>query len=242
MINLISGTGLVLCAYLIGSFPYMLILSRARGFNIAVGEDFHLSVWRRIGRLEGASGVAIDVIKGILPVAAGFLLDFPLVVTVCAGVASVIGQMWPIFQKFNGEKGNTTGGGMALALTIFLGNNALLVLCICVLCFLAGFLVRTIPRFREKGHTLDEKMKFGGPVSNGMPLGMLAGFVFMPLASWLLNQPLEMTLALAVMFIAIVIRRLTANLGKDLRSPQTGISQILINRLLFDRSYYKDQG
>jgi glycerol-3-phosphate acyltransferase PlsY len=242
MINLVSGTVLMLCAYLIGSFPYMLLLSRAKGFNIAVGEDYHLSVWRKIGRVEGASGVAVDVIKGILPVVVGFMFDFTLVVIVCAGVAAVIGQMWPIFQKFNGEKGNTTGGGMVLALTMFLGNNALLVLCICVLCFLTGFLVRTIPRFRGKGQTLDEKMKFGGPVSNGMPLGMLAGFAVMPPASCLLNQPLEMTLALAAMFTAIVIRRLTANLGKDLRMPQTGISQILVNRFLYDRSYFKVQG
>jgi glycerol-3-phosphate acyltransferase PlsY len=235
MINLISGITLVLCAYLIGSFPYMLLLSRAKGFKIAVGEDFHITVWRKIGRIEGASGVALDVIKGILPVVVGFMFDFTLIVIVCAGVAAVIGQMWPVFQKFNGEKGNTTGAGMALALTIFLGNNALLVLCICVLCFVAGFLVRTIPRFRAKGQTLDEKMKLGGPVSNGMPLGM-------PPASWLLNQPLEMTLALTAMLIVIVIRRLTANLGKDLKSPRTSIGQILLNRFLFDRSYFKVQG
>jgi hypothetical protein len=85
---------------------------------------------------------------------------------------------------------------------------------------------------------MEEKLKLGGPVSNSLPVGMLAGFFVMPLASWLLNQPLEMTLALTGVFVAIAIRRLTANLSKDLKSPRTSTGRILLNRFLFDRSYF----
>jgi hypothetical protein len=40
-----------------------------------------------------------------------------------------------------------------------------------------------------------------------------------------------------VLFIAILVRRLTARLGADLKTPLTSVSSILVNRLLYDRSY-----
>jgi acyl phosphate:glycerol-3-phosphate acyltransferase len=229
---------LVILAYLIGSFPYMLILSRIKGVYIGPDEDYHLAVWQKIGRLEGVSGVAVDVIKGIIPIIIGFSLDFRLASIACAGVAGVVGQMWPIFQRFNGGKGNTTGAGMALVLTLYLWNNALLVLYCCLFCFLVGFLVRTIPRITREGKTIDEKLKIGGQQSNGMPLGMLGGFVVLPISSALLSQPLEMTIAFAAMLVLIIIRRLTANLSADLKEQKTSLAKILLNRFLFDRSYY----
>jgi glycerol-3-phosphate acyltransferase PlsY len=234
----IMEIGLVIVAYLIGSFPYMLILSRIKGVYIGPDEDYHLAVWQKIGRLEGVSGVAVDVIKGMIPVIIGFAMDFRLTIIAYAGVATVVGQMWPIFQRFNGGKGNTTGAGMALVLTLYLWNNALLVLYCCLFCFLAGFLARTIPRLSKGGKTIDEKLKIGGQQSNGMPLGMLAGFIVLPISSALLSQPQEMTIAFAAMLALIIIRRLTANLSSDLKKPKTKVAQILLNRFFFDRSYY----
>jgi glycerol-3-phosphate acyltransferase PlsY len=238
MSRLIAEIALIIAAYLIGTFPYMLILSRAKGINLARSEDFHLSMWRKVGRLEGASGVIVDLLKGVIPVLIGFVCDFRLSIIAAAGVAVVIGQMWPVFQKFNGEKGNTTGIGMAFALSVGVGNSALWVMYSGIVCFLAAVLARTIPRFMAKGQSVEEKLKLGGPVSNSMPLGMLIGFVVMPLVSWFLEQPIEMTLALAVTFVAIVIRRLTANLDADLKTARTSTGKILLNRFLFDRSYF----
>src|SRR4030042_5063954 len=163
---LIADIALVIGAYLVGSFPYILLLSRAKGFDLSLEEDFHISTWRKVGKLEGLSGIVVDVLKGVIPVLIGFLLDYSLTVTVIAGVAALIGQMWPVFQKFNGEKGNTTGAGMALTLASFIGGGALIAFGYCVLCFAIGFLVRTVPRFTAKGQTMNEKLKLGGPVSN----------------------------------------------------------------------------
>lgn len=236
---LIADLALVIGAYLLGSFPYILLLSRARGFHLSLEEDFHISTWRKVGRLEGASGIVVDILKGVIPVLIGFLLNFSLAITLAAGVAAVIGQMWPVFQKFNGEKGNTTGAGMEVTATSFIGDGAPVAFGYCLACFAIGFLVRTVPRFMVKGQTLNEKLRFGGPVSNSLPAGMLAGFAATPLASWLLDQPIELTIATAVIFFLISIRRLTANLGNDLRSPRTSIRRILLNRFLFDRSYFK---
>ena len=225
---------LVVGAYLLGSLPYMLLLSRARGIDLSEEKDLHIALWRKVGRIEGLSGMLVDVLKGVIPIVLGFTFNFRLVVIVSAGVAAVIGQMWPVFQRFDGEKGNTTGIGMVLTLTA--ASHAHLVLLAFIIPALIGAGIRTVPRFIAPDQTLSERLKLGGPVSQSLPLGMAIGFTLAPLASWCLNQPLEMTLALAALFVAIMARRLTAGLGADLKTA-TNVISILINRLLYDRSY-----
>jgi len=229
---------LIISSYLLGSFPYMLLRSRAKKFKFAPGEDYHTAMWRKVDHREGAAGVGVDVLKGVIPIVAGFIFDFSLAIIAIAGVAAVIGQMWPVFQKFNGEKGNTTGAGMIVTFCPFIGGGAWFALGAGLFCFFIGFAVRTVPRFLRKGQTFNERLNFGGPISNSLPLGMACGFAVMPLVSWLLSQPVELTLALTATFLAIVIRRLTANLDADLKTARTSTAKIVINRLLFDRSYY----
>ena len=103
---------LIIGSYLLGSFPYMLLRSRARGLKVTPGEDYHIAMWHKMDHREGVIGIGVDALKGVIPIAAGFIFDFGLAIIAIAGVAAVIGQMWPVFQKFNGEKGNTTGAGM----------------------------------------------------------------------------------------------------------------------------------
>jgi hypothetical protein len=91
-----------------------------------------------------------------------------------------------------------------------------------------------------KEKNLNERLKLGGPPSNVLPIAMILGFAVMPLITWLMGRPTELTLALLVIFIAIVIRRLTAKIGSDLKERKnrnTGVSRILLNRLFLDRSY-----
>jgi glycerol-3-phosphate acyltransferase PlsY len=226
---------LIIGAYLFGSIPYMLLLSRAKGVDLSQETDLHIATWHKVGRLEGISGIIFDLLKGILPILIGALLDFRLIIVVIAGIAALIGQMWPVFQRFDGEKGNTTGGGVVL--TVSICYNAYLIVISGAFIMLIGFLVRTVPRFTAPGQTLNERMKFGGPVSNSLPLGMLLGFAVMPLTAWLLHSPLEITIAMIGVFVLIVIRRLTAGLRADLKTARTSVRSILINRFLFDRSY-----
>lgn len=238
---LLADIALVVGAYLLGSLPYMILLGRARGVDLSQEEDLHIALWRKVGRLEGLSGIVVDVLKGVIPIIVGFECGFSLAVTVSAGAAGVIGQMWPVFWRFDGEKGNTAGAGMLLTLTIYLSITksplAYWVFIIAAVIALTGFFVRTIPRFIKSDQTLSERFMFGGPVSNSLPLGMIIAFAIAPLASWLLSQPVEMTLGLLAVFIAITVRRLTARLSEDLKEPKTGIRSILLNRLLYDRSY-----
>ena len=231
---MLADIALVLGAYLFGSLPFMLALGGAKGVDLSQEEDLHIALWRKVGRLEGLSGIFVDFFKGAIPILIGFGFDFRLVVVASAGVAAVAGQMWPVFRRFNGEKGNTTGSAMVATLSIT--YQAYLILLIALIPFAIGGGIRTMPRFLASGQTLSERFKLGGPASQSLPLGMAISFAIMPLISWCLKQPLEMTLALVALFIAIMLRRLTAGLSADLKTA-TNLRSILINRLLYDRSY-----
>ena len=226
----------IIAAYLLGSFPYMVLLAKAKGIDLSQEPDLHAALWHKVGRLEGSSGIAIDVLKGIIPVIIGFFLNLKLDVVAFAVVAAVIGQMWPVFRKFDGEKGNTPGLGTVLALSLV--YKAYLVIIISFTIILAGFLIRTTPRIVKSGQTTSERLQLGGPASDSLPLAMLIGFGSMPLVSWLINQPTGMTLALLIMFITIVVRRLTADLRSDIKERNRSIGYILLNRFLLDRSYH----
>lgn len=224
-------------AYLLGSFPYMFILIRSKGVSFELDEDFHLLLWRRVGRAEAISGILLDAGKGALPVIIGFYAHFDIVVLMFAGVLAVAGQMWPVFLKFNGEKGNTTGMGMVVTYGALYQDYTLLIITISII--LLGFLVRTVPRLLAAGQSLNEKMKLGGPSSNSVPLAMIAAFAVVPLIVWLTGQPDVVIIAFAVLFVAIVVRRLTAGLRADLKEPAGNTASILLMRLLFDRSRWE---
>jgi glycerol-3-phosphate acyltransferase PlsY len=238
---LLANIALVVGAYLLGSLPYMILLGRAKGVDLSKEEDLHMALWHKVGRLEGLSGVLVDMLKGVIPIIIGFVFDFHLAVTAAAGVAAVVGQMWPVFQKFDGEKGNTTGIGLVIAFTMYLTATisplAYVVFIVFAVPILIGICIRTTPRFMQPDQTLSERLKFSGPASNSMPLGFAIGFAAAPLGSWCLGQPPEMTWAFLAAFVTIIIRRLTANLSADLKTATTSVRSILINRLLYDRSY-----
>jgi hypothetical protein len=227
---------LILGAYFLGTIPYMMLLARIKGFDFSKEADLHLSMMRKVGFIEGISGILVDVLKGVIPVLVGFYLGFPPVIVAAAGISALVGQMWPAFNRFDGEKGNTTGWGIAISISSL--YHAVPGLLIGIGIVLIGFVVRTIPRFFRPGQTMKERLKFDGPPSNSLPLAMLIAFAAMPLLSWLFDRPLHLTITLAIMFLLIVIRRLTARIGADIRDPKTGITRILIMRFLLDRSYY----
>jgi glycerol-3-phosphate acyltransferase PlsY len=222
-----SNIALILGAYLLGSAPHLVALSKIRGINL--NGDLHISLWRKGGRLVGTIGILFEFARGIIPVLVGRSLDFSLLVVTLAGLAAVIGQMWPIFLQFDGEKGNSIGLAMAAALAPYPLLIALVPVTI-------GVAIRTVPRLLDSRQSLNERLKFGGPPSRSLALGMAIGFVMLPVASWWLREPMVITLGFLLLFILIMVRRLTAGLRGDL-AVSTRIRNILVNRLLYDRSY-----
>ncbi|MDD5702151.1 MAG: glycerol-3-phosphate acyltransferase [Dehalococcoidales bacterium] len=219
------NAALIIGAYLLGSVPHLRALARLRHINL--NGDYHMSLWQRAGKWITIAGILLDFVKGAAPVLVGYLLDIDLTAVAVAGVAVVCGQMWPIFQRFDGEKGNTTGVGMAAALDYrpFL---------IAAVFFALGAGIRIASRIIHKRKSGKDISVLGGPFSLSMPLGMLAGFLALPVASWLLDEPEEITWAFGALFVLIVVRRLTAGITRDLQASND-IKRILAGRLFLDR-------
>jgi glycerol-3-phosphate acyltransferase PlsY len=226
--------GYILGAYLLGSLPVLYFIGRLKGFDLR-GEDMHLALWRKVGYVEGATGAIWDIGKGaLLPLVALLWLDLGVTVASLSALAVLIGMMWPIFLRFEGEKGNSTGTGAAGGL--LLGVHAPLALGLFLIPIGAGGLTRVALSLRKPDASLGERFKFSGQ-SVVMPLGMITGFALLPILSWLLHsQDLILTWVFLSMFALIVIKRLTAGLSEDLKSDGDRKS-ILLNRLLYDRSH-----
>jgi len=220
----------VVGAYLYGAVPVVYLIGRLRGVDLYQEEDMHISLWRKVGHVEGFLGMLWDVAKGaiaVLVVDRAIGLDDGVVAGV--GVAVILGEMWPVFLKFRGEKANTTGMGMAAALVY----QAIPFL---VAPIALGAAIRTAPRFFRRGQTIDERMELGGPPSLSLPLGMFFGFALFPLGCWVTDAGWERIAAGITLFVLIMIKRLAFGLTEDIEKEGLKPS-ILVNRLLFDRSH-----
>lgn len=109
---------LVAGAYLLGSvsFSYLLV-KRLRGRDVRTlgsGNAGATNVLRTSGTAAGAAVLALDAGKGALPVLAARLLEAPAPVMGAAGVAAVVGHVFPVYLGFKGGKGVATGAGVHL--------------------------------------------------------------------------------------------------------------------------------
>ncbi len=221
-----ADIALILGAYLLGSAPHLPALAGLR--HVSLDGDYHSSLWHKAGIPTGLIGILGEFAKGIIPVITGRLFDFDLAITAVAGLAAVCGQMWPVFARFDGEKGNTIGLAMATALA----TTAMIIAIIPVAVAVA---IRTLPRILNRGNSHKRRSIFGGPPSLGMPLGMISAFLVLPLASWYLGKPLEVILGCLGLLIIILLRRLTAGVRRDFKTG-AHMKNILKNRLLYDRA------
>ena len=109
----------ILIAYLVGSIPSGLVLSRGSGIDIRTqgsGNIGATNVARLLGKKLGALTLLCDIAKGFLPIwlAARFLEPGPALALV--GAASVLGHMFPVYLRFRGGKGVATALGLFLYL------------------------------------------------------------------------------------------------------------------------------
>lgn len=215
---------LILGSYIFGSVPHLSLLAKLR--HVELDGDFHQNLWSRAGKIAGVLGILGEFIKGILPILIGRAFDFGPAVIAIAGLAAVCGQMWPVFSKFDGEKGNS----IALAMVMVLVTKSGLVAIIPVI---IALLIRTIPRLVAKSS--GDKPIVGGAPSISLPLGMAICFLLLPIITWYFGEPVEVVWCCVVLYILLMIRRLTAGLRHDLMASGD-VKRILINRLLFDRA------
>lgn len=224
---------LALLSYLFGSIPFMILMARAKGIDLSHEPDLHQAFWYRIGRGWAIVGFLLDVLKGVLPVLVSYMLGWPVSIAMLGGLAGLAGQMWPVFRRFDGERGNSVSLG--LVVTLCCTYAIPWILYIALVPAAVGFGVRTARRWRTSGSSLGERLKFGGGQSRSLPLGVIIGFATTPITSAIFAQPQAQTLGLLLMVILLLLRRLTAGLRADLKGSDRPCS-VIINRLLYDRS------
>lgn len=117
---------LIILAYLIGSVPTALIISK-RYFGIDIrdygsGNMGATNTFRVLGSRYGTIVMALDILKGVLAVSLYNFLPFywshELERTnfmLGLGMAAVLGHIFPVFAQFKGGKGVATLFGMILA-------------------------------------------------------------------------------------------------------------------------------
>lgn len=123
---------IIVLSYLAGSIPTSVWLGRLRRIDIrryGSGNAGATNTFRVLGWKFGVVALLIDFCKGLL--AAGLIAsiridDLPsgmgaweieTVVRLIAGVAAVVGHMYPVLAGFRGGKGVNTSAGVLMALT-----------------------------------------------------------------------------------------------------------------------------
>lgn len=140
---------LIIIAYLIGSIPTALIISK-HFFNIDIreygsGNMGATNTFRILGSKFGTIVMVGDMLKGVFAVALYHFLPYYLTneldrtnFMLGLGIAAVVGHIYPVWAQFKGGKGVATLFGMVLAIQPIVAIN-------CVAVFLAVlFLTRYV--------------------------------------------------------------------------------------------------
>jgi glycerol-3-phosphate acyltransferase PlsY len=110
--------------YAAGAVPFgLIVVKKLKGVDIRTigsGNIGATNVARAAGRKVAILVFALDFAKGFVPTLLVYLIvewtDMRLGVAVIAGLATVLGHMFPVYLKFKGGKGVATAAGMLTAL------------------------------------------------------------------------------------------------------------------------------
>jgi glycerol-3-phosphate acyltransferase PlsY len=122
---------LALLAYLLGSIPFAVIVSRAFGMpdprSYGSGNPGATNVLRTGKKAAAALTLLGDAFKGWLAVLLASRLaegGTAEITIAAAAVAATVGHMYPVFLRFRGGKGVSTATGVLLALDPWLAAGA----------------------------------------------------------------------------------------------------------------------
>lgn len=212
----------VVTAYLLGSVSFPWLIARAWGIDLHRAGARKLgggNLAKTVGVPQGVAGGLLDGAKAVTAMLAARALDLPLETQLLAGLAAVVGQMWPVFHGFDGGRANATGWGFALAADPI----AALAMGIPLSFALA---VNAVARPRP---------------TRLLPVASLCSFAVFPAVIWEREGATPTAWAGLVLLALIVARRLTAGIREDLATGARPV-RVLANRLLFDRSELQRRG
>jgi glycerol-3-phosphate acyltransferase PlsY len=110
----------VVAAYLMGSIPFAQLLSRRRGVDlrrVGSGNVGATNVLRTLGVRPAVLAMMLDAVKGTIAVLVAQRLTSGVAAPVAAGLASMIGHVYPVWLHFRGGKGVATAAGAFAVLT-----------------------------------------------------------------------------------------------------------------------------
>lgn len=184
---------LVIFAYLLGSIPTGLLLSRAlAGVDPRQKGSRNIgatNVMRTVGKALGAVTLIGDVLKGLIPVLLALWLGREQAWVAAVALAAFLGHCFPIYLRFKGGK------GVATAVGIFLPVAPLAVL--------MAFVV----------------FATGVAITRMVSVGSIAAAGAIPLLIWLRGYPVSFIL-LGICVGAIIIYRHKENIQRLLMGKE----------------------
>lgn len=114
-------TLILLMAYCIGSVPFALLLARWWGGDdlrrVGSGNVGAANVLRASGVRAGVVVALLDIAKGAASVALAMRLSSDGSAPAAAGLAAIVGHIYPVWLRFRGGKGVATACGVFSVLT-----------------------------------------------------------------------------------------------------------------------------
>lgn len=110
----------VTLGYLAGSVPFAYLLARRRGVDLRLAGSGNIgaaNVLRTSGTAQALAAVGLDGAKGAVAVLLAARLGGGPATPVAAGLASIIGHIFPVWLGFRGGKGVATAAGVFAVLT-----------------------------------------------------------------------------------------------------------------------------
>ena len=120
--------------YLFGSIPFALLLTRPLGIDLRGAGSRNLgaaNVLRTAGVAPAVAVLLLDGLKGAVAVLIARLMTGNLVVVTAAGLAAIVGHVYPAWLHFRGGKGVAASAGVfamlapyatAIAAAVFVGT------------------------------------------------------------------------------------------------------------------------
>ena len=120
--------------YLFGSIPFALLLTRPLGIDLRAAGSRNIgaaNVLRTAGVAPAVAVMLLDGLKGAVAVLIARLMTGNLVVVTIAGLAAIVGHVYPAWLHFRGGKGVAASAGVfamlapyatAIAAVVFVGT------------------------------------------------------------------------------------------------------------------------
>ena len=111
----------ILMAYAIGSIPFALLVARWWGADdlrrVGSGNLGAANVWRVSGATAGVLVAVLDIAKGALSVTLARHITDQSAAPAAAGLAAIVGHIYPVWLRFHGGKGVATASGVFAVLS-----------------------------------------------------------------------------------------------------------------------------